>query len=73
MKRPGHLHCGCPGHFVNWDGTLGSTGTLTKVGYSPKDNYNLLSIYCMLVSGWHNESWNAKGLVLCHSESDSVI
>jgi hypothetical protein len=62
-----------PGHFINRDGTLGSAGTLTEVGYSPKDNFNLLSISRMLVNGWHIEFWNAEGLVLCHSESDSVI
>jgi hypothetical protein len=33
-----------PGHFMKRDGTLGSTGTLTEFGYSPKNNFNLLSI-----------------------------
>ena len=41
-----------PGQFVTKDGSLGIRAVLTKVNYSPKLNFNLLSLSRLLQNGW---------------------
>ena len=50
------------GIFVNNDGTLGLRGTLMEVNYSPKMNFNLLSLMRLLRNGWSITSGDETGI-----------
>ncbi len=52
------------GRFVTQDGTLGLKATLTDVNHNEKLNFNLISLTCLLCSGWSIASGNATGIIL---------
>ena len=62
-----------PGLFVTKSGELGIWATLTEVNYSPKLNFNLLSLSWLMRNGLKITSGDKTGIKIQDSNGNVIV
>ena len=62
-----------PGQFVTKDGSLGIWAVLTEVNYSPKMNFNFLSLQQLLQNGWIITSGNETCMKIEDQSGNDIV